>query len=348
MQWELFCRVIDNHGDLGVCWRLAADLAGRGEAVRLWLDDAAALAWMAPQGAAGVTVSSWGRADSETDIGDVVIGAFGCELPAAFVARMASRERPPVWINLEYLSAEGYVERSHRLPSPRPGGLTTWFYYPGFTEATGGLLREPDLRARQAAFGVAAWLAGRGLRRRAGERVVSLFCYANAPVPALLDALAGQPTLLLATAGHAAAQVEAALGPTLQRGLLRAVALPWLTQHDYDHLLWASDLNVVRGEDSFVRAQWAGRPFVWHIYAQHDGAHRAKLAAFLARFLDGASPDLARACTALWNDWNEGCTPLAVPPDARAWLGHCRAWRERLWARPDLVTGLLRFVREKG
>ena len=31
MLWDLFCRVIDNHGDLGVCWRLARDLAARGE-----------------------------------------------------------------------------------------------------------------------------------------------------------------------------------------------------------------------------------------------------------------------------------------------------------------------------
>jgi len=59
MQWDLFCRVIDNFGDIGVCWRLAADLAGRGEAVRLWTDDAGALAWMAPQGAPGVQVCAW-------------------------------------------------------------------------------------------------------------------------------------------------------------------------------------------------------------------------------------------------------------------------------------------------
>ena len=54
--WDIFCQVIDNFGDIGVCWRLAADLAARGHQVRLWVDDASALHWMAPQGAAGVEV----------------------------------------------------------------------------------------------------------------------------------------------------------------------------------------------------------------------------------------------------------------------------------------------------
>ena len=46
MQWDVFVRVIDNYGDVGVCWRLACGLAARGEQVRLWLDDLTALDWM--------------------------------------------------------------------------------------------------------------------------------------------------------------------------------------------------------------------------------------------------------------------------------------------------------------
>ena len=120
LHWDLFCRVIDNHGDLGVCWRLAADLAERGHSIRLWVDDASALAWMAPAGHTGVTVHHWPQPwhdDPAQTPGDVVVEAFGCELPDAFVARMARHSRAPVWLNLEYLSAEDYVERSHGLPS---------------------------------------------------------------------------------------------------------------------------------------------------------------------------------------------------------------------------------------
>ena len=38
--WDVFCRVIDNFGDIGVCWRLARQLAGDFALhVRLWVDD---------------------------------------------------------------------------------------------------------------------------------------------------------------------------------------------------------------------------------------------------------------------------------------------------------------------
>jgi uncharacterized repeat protein (TIGR03837 family) len=338
MHWDLFCRVIDNFGDIGVCWRLAADLGARGEAVRLWVDDATALAWMAPHGAAGVTVVRWddAAAASPPEPGDVVIEAFGCDPPTDFVERMAARTRPPVWINLEYLSAEDYVERSHGLPSPQGNGLTKWFYYPGFTERTGGLLREPGLTDARLSFDRAAWLAAHGIDARPGERIVSLFCYANPALPALLDDLAQAPTLLLATPGAA----QRALGA--DRGGLRVQALPWLPQPDYDRLIWACDLNFVRGEDSFVRAQWAGAPFVWQIYPQHDAVHAAKLDAFLQRC--GAGTEL-HDLTFAWN----GLAPWPARwPDPAGWQATCARWREGLLARPDLTTALIGFARDKG
>ena len=356
--WDLFCRVIDNHGDIGVCWRLAADLATRGVPVRLWIDDASALQWMAPGGAPGVTVRHWNEAEhsaehsAEHDLlpGEVVIEAFGCELPHGFVRRMATMARAPVWINLEYLSAEAYVERVHRLPSPQsagPGaGLRKWFFYPGFSVRTGGLLREPNLAERQHQFNAAAWLHGHGVELRPDEQRVSLFCYAHADVPALLERLTQQPTLLLAAHGCAAAQVAQCLGPDLQRGALRALVLPALTQRDYDHLLWACDLNFVRGEDSFVRAQWAGVPFVWQAYPQPDGADAVKLDAFLGHFLHGANPVFGDALGALWRAWNAPGRGLPDLPERARWTHHCTAWRAGLLAQPDLTRQLLGFVAE--
>ncbi len=332
MRWDLFCRVIDNHGDLGVCWRLARDLGARGETVRLWVDDASALAWMAPGGAAGVEVRAWADGD---DPRDVVIEAFGCDPPPGFVAAMARQSPAPVWINLEYLSAEDYVERSHGLPSPQAGGLTKWFFYPGFTERTGGLIREPGLMAAHAAFDRVAWLARHGLVAAPGERVVSLFCYDNPAIPALLESLAGQPTLLLLAPGAAQRQVSTT------PGCVRSAALPWLTQTDYDRLLWSCDLSFVRGEDSFVRAQWAGAPFVWQIYPQHDGVHAAKLEAFLHRFGAAAVPGLAE----LFRAWNGLQARRPVLPAAEPWKAVCQAWREHLLARPDLTTQLIDFAR---
>ncbi len=344
--WDLFCRVIDNYGDIGVAWRLARQLAARGERVRLWTDDASALSWMAPQGLpAGLALHRWAEADGATDAGDVVIELFGCDPPAGFVQRMAARPQPPRWINLEYLSAEAYVERSHGLCSPQfsgpARGLEKRFFYPGFTPHTGGLLREPGLLEAQQRFDAAAWRAAQGIDARSGERLVSLFTYPNDDLPRLLERLAGTPSLLLACPG-AAQQALGCLGP-LPAGL-RWQALPYLSQDDYDHLLWACDLNLVRGEDSFVRAQWAGKPMVWQIYPQTDGAQGPKLEAFLDRYLDDAEPALALATRQLWRAWN-GLAPWPADlPPIKAASSHAKAWRAHLAAQTDLLSQMLGWL----
>lgn len=356
LHWDVFCRVIDNFGDVGVCWRLARDLAGRGQTVRLWLDDRSALAWMGPGGAPGVEVRDWPETLGDEQPSDVVIEAFGCELPEAFLQRMAQRRQAPVWINLEYLSAEPYVERSHRLRSPQfsgpAAGLDKWFFYPGFTTRTGGLLREPELINEQAAFDRGAWLAGHGLQLTVDERVVSLFCYDNPALPALLAELAAEPCLLLVTAGAAARQIQALLGPDLRQGRLRAHLLPLLSQPEFDRLLWASDLNLVRGEDSFVRAQWAGRPFVWQIYPQHDAAHAAKLEAFLDLYLADAPTEAAASTRALWRAWNGLQAAPATGLQPWRWLDQAQEtasqWRQQLLIQGDLSSQLLSFIANPG
>ena len=345
MRWDIFCRVIDHHGDLGVCWRLSADLATRGETVRLWVDDPLALAWMAPHGARGVTVVRWVDPLPAFEPGDVIVEAFGCDPPPAFVAHMASRQPAPVWINLEYLSAQAYVERCHGLPSPQangPGaGLAKWFYYPGFTPATGGLLRE----ARALDPPDASWLAAQGVALREGERRVSLFAYADAPLEPLLDLLGAEPTLVLLAAGAAQAPALALFDAQRRRGRhLHAHALPWLDQPGYDSLLRACDLNFARGEDSIVRTMWAGVPFVWQIYPQADGAHADKLDALLERLTSGSAPAVAAAVREFWRAWN-GLGPWpATLPDAADWRRLCLAWRAQLAGQSDLTSQLLGFV----
>ncbi len=334
-RWDIFCRVVDNFGDIGVCWRLAVQLAAAGERVRLVVDDASALAWMAARralGAPGVEVQPW---PGPGDAAGVVIEAFGCELPETYVQAM--RATDPVWVNLEYLSAEDYVERSHGLPSPRADGLRKWFFYPGFTARTGGLQREPGLMQRRARFDRDAWLAALGSPRRPDEQVVSLFCYENAAVGDWLDALAARPTLLLLTPGWAQRQVRAT------PPAVRTFRLPWLDQGEFDHLLWASDLNAVRGEDSLVRALWSGAPFLWQAYPQRDGAHAAKVQALMSRL---ALPAEAVSCQLAWNglaSW-PGLPGLPALPPLPAWQAAVEAARAQLLAQDDLATQLRRFV----
>ncbi len=374
MQWDIFCRVIDNFGDIGVCWRLAADLGRRGHTVRLWVDDASALAWMAPGALEGrwpgVQVRNWADAQNPAVLqtlppADVWVEGFGCEIATEFIAAHAvnsdttgqNNSKIPAWINLEYLSAETYVERCHGLPSPvmqgPARGWTKHFYYPGFTPRTGGLLREADTLARQAAFDATAranWLAHHGIARQ-GQRLVSLFCYEPAALPALLQAFAASatPTLLLITPGRAQRAVQAALAPlgmpATGTGALTLHTLPPLTQTAFDELLWACDLNLVRGEDSLVRAIWAGKPWLWHIYPQDDGAHADKLHALLDQM---QAPASLRAAHVAWNGLPS--TNLALPwgdLPLTEWSQTARRWRHTLLQMDDLATELIGFVQKK-
>ncbi|VWX63845.1 Elongation factor P maturation arginine rhamnosyltransferase EarP [Burkholderiales bacterium 8X] len=354
MRWDVFCKVIDNHGDLGVCWRLACDLAARGEQARLWIDDASALAWMAPRGREGVEVIDWSNPEAVGEAvaraaPDILVEAFGCDPEPALLARFADAHRDAstgVWINLEYLSAEPYVERLHGLPSPvfkGPGaGRPKYFFYPGFTDRTGGLLREPGLPGQRAAFDRTPWLAARGIPL-GDERLVSLFCYEPPALESLLHRLreGSRPTRLLVTAGRA----TAALPPgTPEVGALKITWLPYLSQVDYDHLLWSCDLNFVRGEDSWVRAFWAGAPFVWQIYPQDDDAHHVKLEAFM----DWMRPPVEwRRAHRVWNGMQAG----EMPALDEATLDHAtratRDARQDLLGQQDLTSRLMQFVRQK-
>jgi len=320
MHADLFCKRVDNYGDVGVCWRLARSLQREaGWRIRLWIDDLAALAHLAPQtspGAArqvveGIEIIRWTADAPALTPGDVVIETFACEPPPAFRAAMRARVPQPVWVNLEYLSAEAWVEGCHGLSSPQPDGLLRHFFFPGFTLATGGLLRESGLsaqrdawqgdRAAQRAFlqriGAAGGFdAGSAALRDwdAGARLLTLFCYPAAPVDALAAALAGaaRPVLMVVPEGIAPAL------PAGQTGALHVIRVPFLPQGDYDRLLWSADLNFVRGEDSFLRAAWAARPLVWQIYPQEEGAHWVKLDAWLARY---QAPEAAQALIRAWN-----------------------------------------------
>ena len=327
---DIFCTVVDNYGDIGVCWRLARQLANEyGIIVRLWVDDLASFGKLCPevltskpvQQHRGVEIRHWGVIFNEVVPAQLVIEAFACELPERYVLAMAEQAHKPVWLNLEYLSAEDWVAGCHGLPSPHPRlPLVKYFFFPGFTKETGGLLLERDLLALRDAFledAVAQEEFWQGLAvpvRQKNEMRVSLFCYENPAVPGLLAywAAAGQPVICLVPEGRVLPQLASFFGKQLvagdivQQGGLRVHVLPFVAQEEYDKLLWACDCNFVRGEDSCVRAQWAGKPFIWHIYPQHDGVHMHKLHALLDLYCSGLAPESARAVRALWEIWNSG------------------------------------------
>ena len=370
--WDIFCAVVDNYGDAGIAWRLARTLVREhGLDMRLYIDALPALARLAPaidvareaQAVDGIEVRVWRGPQgpfAESNPGDVVIEAFGCGLPAAYLDAMAARPSKPVWINLEYLSAERWIEDCHGLASRHPTRpLTRYFFFPGFAPMTGGLLRERDLLVRRDRFrdNVAvreAFWRRLGIAPARNGRVVSLFCYPDAPVEALFDAWAAgdQPVLCLVPEGVARASMErrsARLSGPRAHGRLTLAPIPFLTQEDYDRLLWTCDINFVRGEDSFVRAQWAARPLVWNVYPQSDAAHLLKLEAFLGRYVEGLATGAASAYASFSRAWNGGADALwstldtALPDLAR----HAPIWAGALARQSDLASALVDFCRNR-
>ena len=356
---RILCRVVDNFGDAGVAWRLARQLSlDFGWRVTLTIDRPELLARFGADPQAAVRVEPWPGDGRSPVAEDVLIGAFGAEPPPALRAALAGGPRRPIWVNLAYRRAETWLEGCHGLASTKPGdGAIEHFFYPGFTVNSGGLLRERSLLDRRAAFAGSPqqrdFLLDLGVAREPGERLVTLFCYPDAPVGAWFEAIAAgeRPHCVLvpeATAETALAAFFGAAPATcaaLRRGRLRVQRIPFLSHDDYDRLLWSADLNFVRGEDSWIRAHWAGRPFVWQPYVQAGQAHHVKLQAFLDRFAAGAAVDAmmrawsgAGALAPAWASFD-----AALPGLEPAYRG----WSARLAGQTDLATRLVEFCADR-
>ncbi|MDX1490312.1 MAG: elongation factor P maturation arginine rhamnosyltransferase EarP [Pseudohongiellaceae bacterium] len=393
--WVLFCAVVDNFGDMGVCWRLARQLVSEHNLeVALFVDDFSAMAQFLALGTGdsvdslefeGVSIIHWQDSDSSdaqlrhwVSGAAVLIEAFACHLPETAQLLMAEQADPPVWLNLEYLSAESWPDDCHGLPSMISIGLpngqsvqrSKYFFFPGYSAATGGLLREKGVVAQHCRWQSRIELSRRqflsdmgGVQASSAELWLSVFSY---PAPSLLGVLQAmaeqeQATHCFIPLGRALQGLEGLLGSAAiaqpgshSIGRLTVHIIPFLSQSDYDRLLSVCDFNIVRGEDSFVRAQWAGRPFLWHIYPQEEGVHMDKLEAFLERMGEGLAETGDRELYALlanmWRKWNldEDCADLwhHLRPQLPQLQDLAVQWRTTLLQLPDLSTNLLQFCRE--
>lgn len=373
LRWDIFCTIVDNFGDVGFCWRLARQLVNEhGLEVRLWVDDLAIFSRIAPaidvdeerQWLQGVEIYYWRQPFVRIKPADVVIETFACKLPDNYILAMADAPQQPVWINLEYLSAENWTLDCHCLPSFHPHlSLTKYFFFPGFVDGTGGLLLEKNLLPARIAFNNVSqemfWQEIGIQSRREGELCISLFCYNDAPIKDLLLAwvMSDFPIRVLVpqhsidnAIGMFFGVDSLKVGQMLQSGKLQVCIIPFLEQDKYDQLLWACDINFVRGEDSFIRAQWAEQPFVWNIYPQAEQSHRLKLKAFLNLYTEGMSPEMSAAVFSLWNAWNgngqiiNAWSVFAAEMITLTQYGN--KWIRQLLPIGDLTSNLVKFSRK--
>lgn len=375
MQFTIFCTVVDNFGDIGICWRLARQLNHELQHdVVLYVDDLASFQRICPevnpslntQQIQGVQVACWHQkfAPLPSDRPDVVIEAFACQIPPSYLAACEQQATPPLWINLEYLTAEGWAADCHGLASPQPGSkLKKYFYFPGFTERYGGLLREATIvstagAVRQSlALQLDVWQQLGLYDAMAFSRKISLFGYSQTGIASWLHQLASSQltTLVLIPQGALANQLIA-MYPDLANGrvtdgALALQVLPFVAQPLYDQLLAVCDFNFVRGEDSIIRAHWAGRPFIWQIYRQEQQAHLDKLHAFLDLMLADATPELASLVRAMHGAWEQELDFASVWPlleqNWSQYADYVLQWQRKLTAHEDLASNLVRFAKNK-
>lgn len=365
---DIFCQVIDNFGDIGVCWRLARQLQQQYDyQVRLWVDDLASFAHLAQglnpslsqQTLDGLNIWHWTDAlIAQAQPAQLVIEGFACRLPEPYLVAMAQQQPPSTWLNLEYLTAETWALDCHGLSSRHPRlPLQQSFFFPSFSAKGGGLLREQGL-IQQRDYFQQNHLPQQQFWQQLGypqalefDRRVSLFGYENSAVSSLLQTLAedSQRTLAIIPHNRLLNSINQHLGLQLRTGdyytygHLQLAVLPFLSHQHYDHLLWACDLNAVRGEDSLVRALWAGRPLLWHIYPQQEDAHWPKLNAWLALM----EHDLPKTWLQAQRVWNLGLHETSV------WQSLFQDWprivcgsqqiSHKFSQMPDLADRLVKF-----
>lgn len=337
---DVFCRVVDNYGDIGVCWRLAQQLSAYGP-TRLFVDDLGAFARIVPkidplrlsQQLNKVRIEPWPQAETATPA-EVVIETFACELPETYQLAMPGHSQ--LWLNLEYLSAEAWVEDLHLMPSPQTNGINKYFFFPGFTEKTGGLLRPPT--TPKAVLANDFWTQHK-LSPPTTERIAFVFPYPNAPLETLYQSLEQSKkswTVLLAATAPKPKQAYQHL--SIKR-------LPFIDQNDFDALLELADLNIIRGEDSFVRAIWTAKPFIWQPYIQEENIHLTKLDAWLTQ------SDLDASIQQLIRSWSTNTVDPQLLHNTlenlTLWQQQSQSYAQKLAQQKDVVSQLYAFCSQK-
>ncbi|WP_244895228.1 elongation factor P maturation arginine rhamnosyltransferase EarP [Snodgrassella alvi] len=372
----VFVRVIDNYGDAGVGWRLSCLLAEYLHMhVRLWIDDTDALNKLvpAPEKQARITIEAWqGDAMMQQQLSAaadpvLVIETFGCELPPQVLERM--RQCRPLWLNWEYLTAEDWAVGLHAMSSLQPNGLEKYFWFMGIDADSGGLLREPDYLAEREKFRQQpklqqAFRQEYGLPLQHTGQLWLVFAYTSgqwaqwmamwqqADTPVTLWLAGGQVIESLRAAKLIAPEKLQQEGDICELGNVTLVRIPFVPQAAFDRLLWLADAAIVRGEDSFVRALWAGLPFFWHIYRQDDDVHLQKLQSFWFKAMQGWPTELRQAFTVLSDDLNGAGAVSSLKREQawqylcahwQSWVKSAAAWSEMLHGQDNALEKLARF-----
>ena len=310
---HLICKVIDFFGDIGIAWRIAKQLKNDFNVeVHLLVDDLVTSQRLIPsidtslqkQTIEGIRIYCCDFSEGSTSLPpppDFVFNLFNIDLPHNY-KKLVKRKKSK-YIVIEYLSAEPWVDNFHLKPSIDPeSGLIKTFFYPGFTNQTGGLIREKNLFFRREAFDQSK--RHNVIHSLGGDPnlySISLFYYPIQKIDFFLDSI---DRLKKPIQFFIPQYLFDLLKLRNEYQFIRIINYPFLSHDDFDDLLWSCDLNFVRGEDSWIRAIWAGKPFIWQPYIQQNNIHIIKLKAFLKRYCETCDQDLSEILIKMHDDWS--------------------------------------------
>lgn len=305
---DIFCEIIDNYGDIGVVYRTAKELQKifPESKIRVFLNRLDEFKKINSQvldlpsqnidGIEYITFDYLRDNANELLTAQVIIEAFGCQIPKEYME--IAYDNSELLINLEYLSAEDWIEDFHLQSSPLGRGkLKKVFFMPGFTEKSGGVIADSNYLERiqrvleNKEFYEKKYLSD--IEDRENKIIGTLFSYEKNFTPLLEDLKKLDKDVVILAMGE---KTQDSLRKILKNfsiedfrnslkyGKIEIRFLNFLNQEEYEELINIVDFNFVRGEDSFIRAVLTGKPYMWHIYCQEEYAHMDKIEGFLDKY----------------------------------------------------------------
>ena len=326
MYITVLCKVVDNYGDIGVCWRMCRRLKkiAPQNTISLVVDDLVSFNKICDsvdvkaevQTVEGVEIFDWNKADfchEQFSLNDgerlsFILECFQCGRPDWMEKILFEEklERIVQIIMIDYLTAEKYAEDFHCLKSlTRSAKVQKVNFMPGFTEKTGGLIIDEEWESLPP-------------YNEAGP--VLVFTY------------------------------------TMGKGLLENITLkeiPFMPQPEWDKMMKNCSALIIRGEESMSRACLSGIPFIWQAYPQSEEYHLVKVKALLERMKPHFDEEAFELVEKAWLSVNTSLRGANAVSDvaiqnflnARTTLvPYFQSFAQSLRKNGDLCTNLMTFI----
>ena len=281
---DIFCQVIDNYGDVGVTYRLAREFKRvyPNKKLRFVINQTEELNLI--RKSEDIEIILYKDISKIENSADLIIESFGCEIPKEYMDKALKNSK--LIINLEYFSAEKWVDDFHLQESFLGGNLKKNFFIPGLSEKSGGILLDNEFleRKKKVEANKEYYLEKFEIKEKY-DLIGSVFSYEK-NFDSLIEELKklDKKVILLILSEKTQKNFIKYFDNGNNYDKIKFVKLPFFTYDKYEELLALCDFNLVRGEDSFVRALLLGKPFLWHIYPQDENTHIKKLESFLEKY----------------------------------------------------------------